>query len=119
MPNEIQTFQRRKQLERDGDERDDLVEVARPGGAQKGLQLRKRQFDRIEVRAVGRQKAEPCADRFDRGLDLRLFVRHEVVEHDDVARTQRRDEDLLDVREKRGIVDRAVEDGRGGEAVHA
>ncbi len=119
MLNEVQAFRRRKELQRERDERDDLVETARSRGAQEGLQLRKRHFNRIEVGTVGREKAQPRADPFDRRLDLRLFVGGEIVEHHDVARPQRRDEDLLDVREERGIVDRAIEDGRGREAVHA
>ena len=41
----------------------------------------------------------------------------EVVEHDDVAGPQRRDEDLLDIGAELSDVDRAVEDGRGGEPV--
>ena len=110
---------RREQLERDRDELDDLVEAARSRGAQEGFQLRKREFDRIEVRTVRRQKAEPGADAFNRGLDVRLFVHREVVEDDDVAGAQRRDEDLLDVREERGVVDRAVEDRGRRQAVDA
>ena len=43
----------------------------------------------------------------------------EVVEDDDVAGPQRGDEDLLDIGEKRGVVDRSVEDGRRREAVDA
>jgi hypothetical protein len=43
----------------------------------------------------------------------------EIIEHDHIAGAERRHEDLLDVGEKRRIVDRAVEDGRGGEALKA
>jgi hypothetical protein len=44
-------------------------------------------------------------------LDRGLLVQREIVEHDDVARPQGRREDLLDVGEKGGIIERAVEDG--------
>jgi len=43
-------------------------------------------------------------------------VHREIVEHHDIARTEGRHEDLLDVGEKRRIVERAIED-RG--RVHA
>jgi hypothetical protein len=45
-------------------------------------------------------------------------VHREVVEHDDVPRLQRRHQDLLDIREKRRVVDRAVEDGGRDESVN-
>ena len=41
---------------RDRDELDDLVEAARSRNPQERLQLRKRLFDRIEIRTLGRQK---------------------------------------------------------------
>jgi hypothetical protein len=117
VPDEIQALARREELERDREALDDLVEVAWSRRPQEGFQLRKRQFDRIEVRTVGRQKAQPRPCGFDRGLDLRLLVHREVIEDDNVARPERRHQDLLDVREKRGIVDRAVEDRRCVETV--
>ena len=110
MSDEIQTFSRRKQLERDRDELDDLVEAARSRRAQKRFQLRERHFDRIEVGTVRREKSQPSAGAFNRRLDFRLFVRRQVIEDDDIARAQGGNEDLLDVREERGIIDRAVED---------
>ena len=111
MPDEVQALQRRKQLQRDRDEFDDLVEVARSRGTHESLQLRKRQFNGIEVRTVGRQEAQLRAGLFDRDLHGGLFVHRQVVEDDDIARPQRRHEDLLDVCEKRRIVDRSIEDG--------
>ena len=46
-------------------------------------------------------------------------MHRQVVEHDDIARLQRRHEDLLDIGEERGVVDRAIEDGRRREPVDA
>lgn len=111
MPYEIEAFARRKEVQRDRDELDDLVEGARSRGPQKRFQLGEGELDRIEVRAVGGQKAEARTDAFNRGLHLRLFVHREVIEDDDVADAERRDEHLLDIGEKRGIIDRPVEDG--------
>ena len=117
MPHEIEAFSRREELQCDRDELDDLVEVARSRRTEKRLQLRKRELDRIEIGTVGWQEAEACAAALNRRLDLRLPVHREVVEHHDVTGAKRRDEHLLDVSEKRRIVDRAVEHGRRREPV--
>lgn len=50
---------------------------------------------------------------------LRLFVNGQIIEDHHVARPKRRDEYLLDVGEKRGIVERAVKDRRRAEALDA
>lgn len=96
-----------------------MIEAARSRGTAKGLEFRKRQFDGIEIRTVGRQEPESRAHAFDGRLDLRLFMAREIVEDDDVAGPQRRHQHLLDIGQKRGIVDRAVEHGGRGEAVDA
>ena len=46
-------------------------------------------------------------------------MHREVIEHDDVAGAERRDQHLLDIGEKGGVVERAVEDGRGVQAIAA
>ena len=117
MPHKVAAFAGREEPQRDRDELHDLVEVARARGPQKRFQFRKRQFDRIEVRTVGWEKPETGADPFDRGLHLGLLVHRQVIEDHDVAGPQRRDEDLLDVGQKRRIVDWAVEDGRRAEPI--
>ena len=117
MPDEVEALSGREELQRDRHQLDDLVEGARSRRSQKGLQLRKREFDRIAVRTVGREKAHARADRFDRRLHFRLLVHREVVEHHDIATPERGDQYLLDVGEKRGIVDRAVEDRGRAHAV--
>lgn len=48
-----------------------------------------------------------------------LLVHREIVEHDNVARPQHRSKHLLDEREERGSVDRAVEDRGRGQAIDA
>jgi len=119
MLDEVSAFRGREQLQRDRDELDDLVEAAWARGAHERLQLRKGLFDRIEIRAVGRQEPELGADGFDRRAHRWLFVHGEIVEHDHIARAQRRHQDLLDVGEKRRRVDRSVEHSRCPEAVEA
>jgi hypothetical protein len=62
-----------------------LVEAARSRGAQERLQLRKRELDRIEIRTVGWETLQPRAAMLDGRAHLRLFVRREIIEHDDIA----------------------------------
>lgn len=59
------------------------------------------------------------ADVLDRRAHGRLLVRREVVEHHHVTTSQRGHEHLFDVRQERGIVDRAVEDRRRLEPVES
>jgi hypothetical protein len=95
----------------------DVVEGARAGGAQERCQFRERLFDGVEIRAVRRQESEPRPDGVDGRPDFGLFVHRQVVEHHHIAGPQRRRQDLLDIRAKAGIVDRAVEDPRRREAL--
>lgn len=67
------------------------------GAANEPLELGEDLFDRIEVRAVGRQIQDLGSDPFDRRLNARHFVRLEVDHHDDVVRLERRYEMLFDV----------------------
>ena len=113
MANEVAAFGGREEVERDRDQVADVVEGPRTRGAEERFQFREGQFDRIEIRTVGRQEAELGADGFDRRAHRGLFVHGEVVEHHDIAGAQRGHQDLLDVGEEGRIVDRAVEDGRG------
>ena len=115
----VPAFGRCEQGERTRDEFEDMVEAARTEGPQKGFELREGEFNGIEIGTVGRQKPQARADAFTGGLHLRLLVHREVIEHDDLARPQRGDEHLLDVREKGGIVDRSVKHGWRREAVDA
>jgi hypothetical protein len=119
MSNEVSAFRRREEADRDSDQLAHLVKGPGPCGPDEGFQLREGEFDRIEIRTVGRQEAELSADGFDRRAHRRLFVDGEIVEHDHLAAAKRGHQHLLHVGEKRRIVDRSVEDGRGGEAVEA
>ncbi len=108
----------REQREGGGDQIANLVKGPGTRGAQEGFQLRERQLDRVEVGTIGWKEADPPAGRFDGGTHLRLVMDLEVVEHDHVAPAQRRHEDLVDVGAKGQIVDRAIEHGRGLDALH-
>jgi hypothetical protein len=119
MPDEISAFRGREEAQRDGDQVADLVKGPGARGPDERFQFREGQFDRIEIRAVGRQEAEVGTDGFDRRAHRGLFVDGEVVEHHHVARAQRGHQDLIDVGEKHRRVDRSVEHRRGPEAVEA
>ena len=94
-----------------------ISEGARPGRSQDGFQFGEREFDRVEVRTVRREKAELGASRRDSRPDRRLFVHGQVIEDDDVAGAQRGHQHLLDVGQKTGIVGGAVEYGRRAQPV--
>src|SRR5262245_14078089 len=100
MPDKVAAFGWGESLERGDDQCADLIEGSWPRGPQESLQLRKRQLDWIEVWTVRREKPQVRPDGFDGRANGGLFVRGEVVEHDDIAACQRRHKDLLDVREK-------------------
>ena len=110
MPDVIPALRRCEQRERSGDQRIDVLERPRPGGAQECLQFGEGQFDRIEVWTVGWQEAELGPDRFDRRTNLGLSVHRQVVEDDDIAGLEHGHQHLLDIRAETGGVDRPVED---------
>jgi hypothetical protein len=101
------------------DERVHLIEVARAGRAEERLELGKGLLDRIEVRTVRGEEAELGAGGFDGGLHVGLFMHGQVVEDHDIARPEGRHEHLFDVGPETRLVDRPVEDGRGGQPRHA
>lgn len=89
-----------------------MIEGARAGRAEERLQFGEREFDRIEVWTVGRQKAEVRAGVLNRRPHLGLFVGGEIVEDDDIPRSERRHQDLLDIGAEREGIDGAVKHGR-------
>lgn len=72
-------------------------------------------FDRVKVRAVGRQEEKPCPLGSDRCLGSRAFVGSEIVEDADIALCQRRSELRFDVCFEDAPVHRRVDDERSGE----
>ena len=105
--------------------------VARHGGAdrvpqdlpratarlpQDRLQLRKRQFNRIEIGTVFRQKPELGADVLNGPPDRWTLVTGQIVHDDDVAGGERRRQDLFDVGEEARAIDGAIKHGGRGKA---
>lgn len=116
---EVRAFLRCEEADRGADEIDHLVEGPRSGGVEERFQFGEGELDRIEVRAVRRQKAEGCPDGLERHADVRVFVDGQIVHDDDIARSERGDQDLLEVGEEGRRVDRPVEDGGRAEAVES
>jgi len=115
MPDVIPTFGRCEERECGRDQRRDVIEGAWPRRTEKRFQLGKCLFNRIEVGTIRRQKTKRGARRPDRGVHLGLPVYREVIQDDDIAASQGRHEDLLDVGEKTRVVDGPIEDGGCGE----
>lgn len=116
MLDEVPALRWRKQRQRDRDELDDLVEATRSRSTQERFQFGEGLFNRIEVWAVGREKAEGRAGRLNRRPNSWVLVDRQVVEHDDIAASQGGDQDLIGIRTERVGIDRAIEHRRGGEA---
>jgi hypothetical protein len=65
VPDEISAFSGREEAERDSDQVADVVKCSGPRRAYERFQFSKGQFDRIEIRTVGRQEAEVGTDGFE------------------------------------------------------
>ena len=55
----------------------------------------------------------------NRGANLRLLVDRQIVEHDDIAWSERGHQHLFDIGEEAWTINRAIEDGRGAQFVEA
>ena len=83
------------------------------------LQLGEDHLDRVEVRAVGRQEQQMGTYGAYRAPYALAFMASKVVEHDDIARPQRRDQELLDPGLKQHAVDGSIQDQRSDDATAA
>src|SRR5687768_601792 len=75
------------------------------GGAQALFDLGEGQFDRVEVRRIGRQEEEAAAGRLNGGAGVLALVRAQVVQDDDLACSQTGSENLLGVGGEGSAVD--------------
>ena len=115
MADVVRTLVGQEEGERGGHQVAHLLKGAWTRRAQERLQLGKRHLDRIEVGTVRRQESQQGAGLFDREPDLGMFVRSEIVDHDDIPGPQGRHEDLLDIGAEGEAVDRPIEDRRRGQ----
>ena len=117
MPRVVRAFGRGEEAERGRDQVADLLIIPRTCGAQERFQFGEGQFDRIEIGTVGREKPNRRPRLLDRGSNRGLLVDHEVVEHDDIARSQRGHQHLFDIGEETWIVDGPIEHRGSAEAL--
>jgi len=87
------------------------------GASEMGLELGEGHLDGVEVGAVGGQKKEPGSFFFEDGFGLFAFVAGQVVEDDDVARSQGGGKLSLDIGFEENLVHGALDGPGGGEAI--
>ena len=109
-----QTTSRRNPIDRRA--RAERVDAATAGRADDRLQLGEAEFDGVKVGTVWRQIPQGRVGLLDGAADAGDLVHAEVIGDDDVARLQRGHQDLFDVGQEAGAVDRAIEDARRGQA---
>lgn len=117
MPHVIEAFGGAEEVEGVGDELLEFFNGPLGGGSQEGLELGERQFDWVQVGAVGGQEQQAATRCLDRIAGLLTLVRGEVVEDHDVAGVERRHHVLLDVGHEQIAVHRTVDHQRCLEAV--
>ncbi len=119
MADVVGTFGGREGLEGVANRGPQVGDRARRGGAQAGFELGKDLLDGIEVRAVGGQIEQTRPDGLDRVPHARDFRTGEIVHDDAVAGVQGGRQDLFDIGDKAGAIDRPIQDRRGGEVLGA
>jgi hypothetical protein len=77
------------------------------------------QLYRVEVGTVFRQEEELGVGRADGAPHGPSFVAAEIVDDDDIARLEGRDQDLLDIGEEALVVDRPVDDACSSDTIAA
>jgi len=98
------TFDGRELVDERSDGLPECVDGSGLSSPEKAFELGECQFDRVEVRAVGRQEEKSGTASLDCGLNPVDFVAAKIVEYDDVAVAQLRCQNLFDI----GAEDRPV-----------
>ena len=119
MPEESAAFLRRELAEYCGDALPELRDGPLGGFAQKGLELRERQLDGIEIGRVRRQIDQVGASALDEFAHARDLVSRQVVHDDGVAVGQGGKQHLLDVDKEGLTVHRPVEQEGGDQSAAA
>jgi hypothetical protein len=106
-------------IEQRADAFPDGVSGALVGFSKQRLELGEGLLDRVEGGAVGRQQEAMGAGVSNGATDGLAFVAAEIVEHDDVAGAQVRDEELGRLGEEQRPLDRAIDDARSDDPLDA
>jgi len=107
----------RKVVEECADPLPERLEHSLLGFAQHAFKFREDLFDRIEVGRVFGQEEQACAFFANGFSDGGAFMRAEIIHDDDIARRERRRQNLLDISEKAFAVDRPVEHTRRSDLI--
>ena len=83
------------------------------------LELGEDLFNRVEIGGVGRQEAQRGPHPLNGCPHGRTLVAAQIVQDDDIARGERRQQTLFDIRQEAGAVERAIEDAGSGNTVVA
>ena len=117
MADVIGTLRRREGTESGPHGRPQARHRAWGDSAQAGFEFGKDLLNGIEVGAVGGQVEQMRADGGNRAAHAPDFMTGQIVHNDAVARLERGGENLFDIGDEAWAIDRAVEDGGGGELV--
>lgn len=119
MPEVVAAFGRVKERQTVTDGGPEFGDGAAAGGPKQPFQLRKPEFDRIEVRTIGRQIPEWRAGGFDSLLHPFDVMGRQVIHDDDVTLAQRGREDLVQIGEEGVAIHRSIEQSRCGQTIDA
>lgn len=74
-------------------------------------------FNRVEIGAVGRQKQQPCSNRFDCSLDGLALMATQIIHDDKISLFECWQQELLDIALEACAVDGTVKDARCRDAI--
>jgi hypothetical protein len=87
--------------------------------SQERLQFREDHLDRVQVGRVARQEVQFGTRGLDRFPNFRALVRAKIVDQNDVAIRERRNEHIFDISLETFAIDRAIEDEGSRDAIMA
>ncbi len=115
----VGTFRGREGLEGVANSGPQAGNRAGRSGPQAGFEFGKDLLNGIEVGAVGGQIEQARPDSLNRLAHACDFMTGEIVHDDAVAGVQGGREDLFDISDKAGAINRPIQDRRGGEVLRA
>lgn len=104
------TFLRAEVMEQGPDPAPGCLDAAFGRVAQQRFELGEDLFNRVEIGGIRGQEAQRSSGSLNGLPHSRAFVAAEIVQDDDVARGEGREQALLHIGEEAGAVDRAIED---------
>ena len=87
--------------------------------AEQGFEFGEDLFNWVEIGGVRRQEAQRGPHPLNGGAHGGTLMAAQIVQNDDIARSERRQQTLFDISQEAGPVERAIEDTRRGNTVVA